>query len=375
VTSRRLGIGILVTYLPREKRGGAQLQAVRMAAELSKHHDVVLFSRGDESDAALLELAEARLITRRPPNLYGVRMIADTPLGIRQIKKHGKDLDALVCYQSLAAGLLGVRAGRKLGIPCLVFVRGRHEYQMGRPSRFRLLVPYVFDAADRVLVQAAPLAAEILQEFDRPGLRRIRDRLRDRIGVVPNGVDAQPRREHTGNGIVYVGRLVATKGIDELLEAMRHLPGQQLTIVGDGPERQRLEARAAGLSVTFTGHLDHATAREHIRAARCLALPSHTEAFPNVVLEAMASGVPVVAARTGGVPALVQDGHTGFLVDAGDVDQLTTALSALARDEELCLAMGSHAHEAARAFGWPMAVDRLVEQIELVRRTRAGQGQ
>jgi glycosyltransferase involved in cell wall biosynthesis len=375
VTSRRLGIGVLVTYLPREKMGGAQLQAVRMAAELSKHHDVILFSRGDDSDAARLDLAQARLITRRPLNMYGVRMIADTPVGIRQIRKEGRHLDALVCYQSLAAGLLGVRAGRKLGIPCLVFVRGRHEYQMGRPSRFRLLVPYVFGAADRVLVQAEPLAGEILQQFDRPGLRRIRDGLRTRIGVVPNGVEAQPRRAGIGAGIVYVGRLIATKGIDELIDAMRRLPGEHLTLVGDGPERQRLEAKAAGLSVTFTGRVDHATAWQHIRDARCLALPSHTEAFPNVVLEAMASGVPVVAARTGGVPALVQDGQTGFLVDVGNVDQLVAALSALTRDEARCRAMGIQAHEAAAAFGWPRAVERLVEQIELARGARAGRHQ
>jgi glycosyltransferase involved in cell wall biosynthesis len=337
-----------------------------MAAELSRHHDVILFSRGDDKDAAALDLGGAELVTRRPLNLYGLRLIADVPVGIAQIRRVRSRLDALVCYQSLA-GVLGVEAGRRLGIPCLVFVRGRHEYQMGRPSRFRLLVPRVFRRADRVLVQAEPLAAEILQQFDRPPLRRIRNGLRDRIGIVPNGVDLQPRRAGSGGGIVYVGRLIRTKGVDDLLAAIRQLPGVHLTVVGDGPDRKRLEHEARGLPVTFAGHVDHATARQHIRDARCLALPSHTEAYPNVVLEAMASGVPVVATRTGGIPSLVQDGKTGFLVAAGSLDELAGALAKLTQDESLCLQMGAHAHEAAGSHAWPCVAERLVDQIELVR--------
>lgn len=369
MTRRRLGIGILLTYLPRAKPGGAQLQAVRMAAELSREHDVILFARGDDRDAATLELGGAELVTRRSLELYGLRLIADVPVGIAQIRRERRRLDALVCYQALS-GVLGVEAGRRLGLPCLVFVRGRHEYQMGRPTRFRLLVPHVFHRADRVLVQAQALAAEILQEFDRAGLRRIRKTLQNRIGIVPNGVDLQPRRPGSGSGIVFVGRLIRAKGVDELLVVIRQLRGVHLTVVGDGPERERLEREARGLPVSFAGQVDHSTAREYIRNARCLVLPSHSEAYPNVILEAMASGVPVVATRTGGVPSLVQDGKTGFLVTAGCPDELTGALAKLTGDESLCLEMGSRAHEAARAFSWPCAAERLVDQIELVRGQR-----
>jgi len=366
VSRGRLGIGILLTYLPRERMGGAQLQAVRMAAELSKHHDVILFSRGDAGDAAGLDLGGAELVTRRPADVPGARLFADGPLALRQIRRVSHRLDVLVCYQSLAAGLLGVQAGRKLGLPCLVFVRGRHEYQMGHLSRFRLLVPHVFRSADRVLVQAEPLAAEILEQFDRVGLRRVRTRLRNRIGVVPNGVELQPLRPGPGRGIVYVGRLLRAKGLDELLDAMRCLPGEHLTIVGDGPERPRLEAAARGLSVTFTGRVDHATAWRHIREARCLTLPSHSEAFPNVILEAMASGVPVVAARTGGVPSLVEDGKTGFIVKAGSAEQLAEAIGHLTRDEPLSIDMGGRAHKRAASFSWAGSAGRLCEEIQLV---------
>jgi glycosyltransferase involved in cell wall biosynthesis len=365
----RLGIGILVTYLPKDRAGGAQLQAVRMAAELSRQHDVILFTRGDADCARGLDLGNARLVTRRALNISGVRLFADSWVGLRQIRQVSDRLDVLVGYQSLAAGYLGVLAKRRLGLPCLVFVRGRMEYQMGQLSQFRLLVPNVFRRADRVLVQAEPLAAEILAQFDRPGLRRIRESLHHRIGIVPNGVDLQPPRGAAlGGAIVYAGRLITAKGLDELLDAMHRLAGQRLTIVGDGPERERLQRRARGLPVSFTGHVDHATARRHVAEARCLVLPSHTEAFPNVVLEAMAAGVPVVAARSGGVPALVQDGETGLLVDVGNVEQLATALRAIATDDGLCARMGARAHEAARGYSWQRATERLVDEIHLALR-------
>jgi glycosyltransferase involved in cell wall biosynthesis len=240
---------------------------------------------------------------------------------------------------------------------------------MGKFSRFRLLVPYVFRTTDRVLVQAEPLAAEILEQFNRPGLRGIRDRLRDRIGVVPNGVELQPPRRGVGRAIVFAGRLIRTKGLDQLLEAMQRLPRERLIIVGDGPDRRRLEEKARGLSVTFTGRVDHTTAQRHIRDARCLALPSQSEAYPNVILEAMASGVPVVAARTGGVPSLVQHGRTGFIVARGSVEQLTEALAKLTQNESVCLEMGAAAHEAARSFAWTCTAQRLVDEIELVLNT------
>jgi glycosyltransferase involved in cell wall biosynthesis len=363
---RRLGIGIVTGYLPIDRAGGAQIQAVRMARELAASHDVTLFARGHPTAARELPAEGVRVVMRQPVDVRGVRLLDDARIAVAQLARLRQQLDVLVCYQSLAAGLIGARARRRLGLPCLVWVRGRHEYQMNRLSRFRLLVPYVFRTADRVLVQAQPLMREVLEAFDRAGLRHVQRRLLNRIRVLPNGVDLHPRRSTTGEAIVFVGRLIKGKGLDDLLTAMRHLPDRRLTLVGEGPDRGRLERLAAGLPVTFTGQVSHPSALEHIAGAKCLVLPSHSEGFPNAILEAMSLGVPVVATRVGGTPALVDDGRTGLLVPVGDPARLSTALRQITEDEELQRTMGRRAHEAAAVYAWPAAASRLLDEIAAV---------
>ena len=367
VTSeRRLGIGIVTGYLPTDRAGGAQIQAVRMARELAASHDVTLFARGHPAAAREPPAEGLRVVMRQPVEVRGVRLLDDTRIAVAQIGRLQRHLDVLVCYQSLAAGWIGARARRRLGLPCLVWVRGRQEYQMNRLSRFRLLVPYVFKTVDRVLVQAQPLMREVLEAFDRPGLRHVHHRLRERIRVLPNGVDLHPRRSNTGEAIVFVGRLIKGKGLEDLLSAMHHLPDQRLTVVGEGPERGHLERLAAGLPVTFTGQVSHPSVLAHIAGAKCLVLPSHSEAFPNVILEAMSLGVPVVATRVGGTTALVDDGHTGLLVPVGDPARLSAALQRITGDEDLQRTMGRRAHEAAAVYAWPVVASRLLDEIAAV---------
>lgn len=122
--------------------------------------------------------------------------------------------------------------------------------------------------------------------------------------------------------LLYVGRLAREKRIDDLLPLAR-LPGVHLAIVGDGPARAELEATFAGTGATFTGRLQGTDLASAYAAADVFVFPSDSEAFGNVVLEAMACGLPVVAAAAGGVLDLVQPGSTGALFPAGDRDALT----------------------------------------------------
>jgi teichuronic acid biosynthesis glycosyltransferase TuaC len=168
----------------------------------------------------------------------------------------------------------------------------------------------------------------------------------DRISTTPNGVDAdlffvrdrlKSRQElglpADGSLIVYVGRLSEEKGLPTLIEAAGRLcrKGREfrLCLVGEGPLMATLQARIAELgvkeSIRFVGREDHHRIAVWLGACNVLCLPSLREGCPNVVLESLSSGRPVVASRVGAIPDLVSAG-TGILVDAQDAEQLATAL-------------------------------------------------
>jgi len=141
--------------------------------------------------------------------------------------------------------------------------------------------------------------------------------------------------------VLCVGRLSNEKGQDDLIDALQrtlaggNVPQLRLVIVGDGPERKRLEHLAArlGQSVLFTGYLADPWTLFH--AADIFVLPSHSEGSPLVMFEAMAAGVPIVAAAVGGVPETLVDSESGLLVPPRNPAALARALAALSRDRAL----------------------------------------
>ena len=171
----------------------------------------------------------------------------------------------------------------------------------------------------------------------------------DKISIVHCGVDpARYRREAEARAqkILFVGRLDPVKGGPLLLEAFGRIrekhPEATLDIIGDGPERPRLEARARapGQAVTFHGYQSQDEVARHLSQSDMLVLPSFAEGVPVVLMEAMASRIPVIASRVAGISELVEDGVSGFLVPPGDTDSLTDRRDRLLSDPALCGQMG-----------------------------------
>jgi teichuronic acid biosynthesis glycosyltransferase TuaC len=140
--------------------------------------------------------------------------------------------------------------------------------------------------------------------------------------------------------VVFVGLLVPIKGLKFLLDAWIELnkrgklgESDRLVLLGDGPERKMLEQRMQQAQIVdkvrFVGTVTQAEVGKWMSAASLLCLPSLNEGTPNVVVEALASGVPVVASRVGGIPDLVRDGENGMLVPPTDVHALANALDAV----------------------------------------------
>jgi len=181
--------------------------------------------------------------------------------------------------------------------------------------------------------------------------------------------------------LVYVGRLAPEKRLGLLLEAHRRIREQDgvdgvdgrtdLLIVGDGPEGEKLRS-GAGEGVHFTGYLSGRELAEAYAAGDVFAFPSDTETFGNVVLEAMASGLPVVAPSRGGVLDTVDPDRTGLLVPPGDVAAFASACRRLLMNEERRRRLGRAARAAAEARSWTAVFDRLFGELRFLAESGAG---
>lgn len=208
----------------------------------------------------------------------------------------------------------------------------------------------------------------------------------DSMQVLPNGLPSNlvpdadalpalpPSVQPGAIRLLFAGRLVSLKGPDIAIRALAHLIGQlgvgqaRLDIIGEGPKEYVHElqdmVRVLGLEekVSFVGRIDHSELLERYTEYDVLLLPSRwPEPFGRVMLEAMARGLPVVAANTGGTPEVISDGDNGLLVPPGEPLMLANAVKRLAQDPVLAHRIRYAALESVRE---KYVLERIVEQLE-----------
>jgi len=192
------------------------------------------------------------------------------------------------------------------------------------------------------------------------------DRLRVKPNFITDDVDPPPPGA-ARSGFLFVGRLTVEKGILVLLEAWRrHAPGE-LTIVGDGPLRSAVEEAARDLPlIQVAGETDRAGVMRAMGDAAALIVPSvWQEPFGLVVIEAFASETPVIAARSGALPELIEHERSGLLYEATDPDALGTAVARAVEDPELMLQLGRHARQVYQSrYSAATNYDLLIEAYE-----------
>jgi glycosyltransferase involved in cell wall biosynthesis len=245
------------------------------------------------------------------------------------------------------ANLLGRLVGRLARLP--VIITSRRNVEIGGPWRER--AKRLTRRLDDAVIAVCELARQV--EIERTGAAP------DKVVTIYNGIDpfpavpsetvAQLRHDFGLRSdapvAICVSRLHPQKGHEDLLAAWRRVtavyPHVDLLIVGDGRRRSELERLAARQShVHFTGQRDDVA--ELLALSDLLILPSLWEGLPNVVLEAMAAGLPVVATAVGGTPELVIDGKTGLLVPPRDPAALAQAILALLTEPDLAQRLGEN---------------------------------
>ncbi len=264
--------------------------------------------------------------------------------------------EVILNYWLYPDGFAAVRAGRALGVPVIVGAIGSDIRRRNDPLTIRLVRQTMLEA-DGVITVSEELRERAIALGVPP----------EKVTTILNGCDTavfHPGDREAARGelgcdpggeiVLYAGNLFAAKGLGELLEAFvglaRSRPRARLVVVGQGPYGETLARRAAaaGLAdrVILPGRRDAAGVAAWMRAADVFCLPSYSEGCPNVIVEALSCGRPVVATRVGGIPELVDDG-CGMLIRPRDAAQLRQAL-----EDALSKTWDSAAIARARTRGW-----------------------
>ncbi len=284
------------------------------------------------------------------------------------LRHHGRRYDAWHAHIAHYMAALACATGDALGKPVVLKVSGWWELRRG------VLGPGKSPAA--ALARAGLRRATIVQAIS----RRISEELArngfppERVIALPNAVDtqrfaitkSQPRSTRT---FLYVGRLVAEKSLDVLIDAWSEVFGARkdaarLIFIGEGPMRAALTQQAESLGIAdqieFLGH--RANVEDFVAAADVGVLPSLIEGLSNTLLEFMASGLPVIASQVSGSEDMIETGNNGWLFPAGDTRALAACLrEATAMDEARLVALGANARaKIATSASLEVVVGKLV---------------
>jgi glycosyltransferase involved in cell wall biosynthesis len=271
-----------------------------------------------------------------------------------------------------ALGNAALNWARARGIPTVASVHTRFEtyfayYGLGWiRSRIERYLDSFYGRSDLVLAPTPPLRAEFAATHGEAHVR-----------LWSRGVEHQnfspERRDHAwrqrlgyadGEAVVlYLGRLVREKGTELFVDVMRRLETEGCAIrpliVGEGPERPRLAAALP--RAMFTGHLDGPDLWRAVASSDILLMPSRTEAFGNVVLEAMAAGLAVVSADVASARQIATDQVDALLCPPGDAAAYGDAVRNLIEDRDLRLRIATAARRASMAFRWDETLDSVLE--------------
>ena len=359
------------TYPP-QVNGVSVVSAISVAGLRERGWDVhVIAPQYPEQDAKCADPNVMSLPSASLPLYPDVRLVAPDYRAVREAVDRLRP-DLVHCTTEFIVGRLGQIAASRARVPMVTSYHtdfSRYMSSYGVPFLGGPVARYIARFHKRARRTYTPSAAS------RGDLLKLGVAHVDVWGCGVDAVRFNPSRRSQDLRVklgidgaftfLYVGRLAAEKGVDVVIEAYRRAEARlprgaaRLVIAGAGPEEQRLRADAPPGTV-FLGFLERETALPALYAsADAFAFASTTETLGLVVLEAMASGLSVVAAPAGGVAEHLRDGENGIAYPANDVDACAAAMVRLVTDGALSVKLRSGARRTAEALSWSKELDRL----------------
>jgi len=358
---KKLNIGIVVGGLHPAVLGGKEKQAVDLATHLSQRNVVTVFTRYSPNN--ITSGIPYNLIQNKCPKVPGVRYFYDIIFFLLELARYRKKIDYLFCFGVGNDAVKGLLAYIFFGIPFSFSIRGPDSYQ--KASIFqRKIIEILVSKCNIIHVQTETIKKDFGHLIPNNKMR-----------VIPNGINLSGRKyiEYSlrNNQIVFVGRMLnekrgADKGVRYLIRGLEKIPlDTKCLLIGDGHDRVSLQKMASGKNVEFTGNVHPKKIGRHLSSSRILNLPSINEGFPNVIIEAMAEGTPVVATAVGGIQDILEHGKTGFLIEPKNPDQIADYNNKLLTDPDCWKKMSHNCLEKVKEYDWKNIVKEFEKMFSI----------
>jgi glycosyltransferase involved in cell wall biosynthesis len=356
-------VAIVVVQFPPKWLAGTEIATYNIAKHLSRRdHEIHVITKSDPDTARLTKKDGFSIHRVKFPDIRFIGVLIFW-LGVFRCLKR---IDPQIIHtQMIDMGVPGFFAKKFLNKPFIVYCRGSDVYRHWQLKKF--ISKLVFSNASKIITLTQDMQEEV------------GDNYKDDVVVIPNGIDLEKfenfpndRAAHDNHTILFVGTLRLVKGVRYLIEAMKivvkRIPNSRLVIVGDGGETVNLQTliKKGRLAehVTFVGKVPNEDIPKYMSSSDIFVLPSLSEGFPNVILEAMASGLPIVCSDVGGMKEIVKDGENGFTVPPKNIDKLSDNIIKLLEDDLLRQAVSKTNKQTVIMYTWENVVKRIEEIYE-----------
>ena len=370
---------------------GMSVYAINYLREMvALGHDIVMISQYRNDDAGTKIYGGGP-----PPPVEGVKVIGLESVGEQRVNQgrpadfesdlaamvttalaehQEKPFDIVHAQYGYPNGLAALEISQQTGIPNAVSIQGGDGHWVGLCcDTHQRGIRAVFDHANELIIGSRSFAEEVHENHGTP---------MDRFTIIPGAINAKrftpSHKRRLGDlsptpHLLYHGRVDERKGVLELLDAVKQLHDRhislRLTISGIGPdlERARTKTIALGLegSVDLRGYVDYQDVPKIYREADLFVSPTWSEGFSNTILEAMASGLPIVAARSVGVVDCLTHEHDALFHDVHDVGGLADAIERVIQNETLRRKLAVNAlAEIGETYAWPVIARRLEARLQ-----------
>lgn len=365
--------------------GGVENHVYNLSYRLSEKHTVTVFTSDIKNTSGLFKMQKVNKpyekpsdnlnvfrLTAYPPNIPYAMTYAIIPSLIRNLAKSSADIIHVHGYIALHSDITSIISKLKK-IPLVLTV---HAYgdRLSNPYKNQLARLYNFTVGKVILNCASKIIV-----LDPGALKYFSNlEVENKIQIIPNGIEykkfAKPRLSLDfrqkynveGKVVLFVGQLQRRKGVQHLLKSalqiIKEVPDTNFLIVGDGDFKRDLIKISNNLEikdkVKFVGFLAIEKLLEAYASADIFVLPSALEGLPTVILEAMASGKPVVSTNVGGIPSVVENGVTGFLTNYGDEKGLAEKIIYLLENGDVREKMGESGRKKAENYSWESITEK-----------------